>query len=274
MIIKYWMFSTLVGSAVIFSACGGAAESNQTSTEETGADTTQVDTIVELEEKVVPERISYDVNKLLARLDTVFQLPYIIDSVMIDSLFMDVFYESDLSNAEAQYLGFTTPKKSPSSWSAYAINEYVDIDSIKMRGEYEDYVEQLDLGETQDASATLVGQVHVSDAEYYILWTTSYHTIDACPYGHGSYLWATYFKDNQPYEAVLVGENSGGGDPPHWSGTITTSVITKEGIEAFILTESGSEDYDTGEEIIESSEQTARYTLTDSALFVVETKEG
>ena len=273
MIIKYWMFCALIGGVLIFSACGGTAESNESSTEETGVDTTEVDTLAELEEKVVPERISYDVNKLLARIDTVFQLPFIVDSAMLDSMFVDQYYESSLTNAEAQYLGFKTPDSSPASSASYCINEFIDIDSIKLKGEYEAFVETVDLGQTEDACAHLMGQVKISNNEYYILWTTAYHTYEACPYGHGSYIWATYFKDNQPYEAVLIGETSGGGDAPYWMGTAATSVITKKGIEAYEITESGGDENEDGEEIIETTEKWASYKLNAEGLFEVEVKE-
>ena len=259
--------------AIIFilSACGGSTTSTENSVEEKNIDTTLIDTLAEVAEELIPERITYDVNKITARLDTVYQLPFIVDSLLLDSLFNGDFTESDLSSQEAQFLGFKMPENSPSQWSRYSLTEYIEIDSIKENGNYNEFLESLDLGQTQDANATLLGQITVSENEYYILWTTSYYTLEACPYGHGSYIWATYFNNNEPYDAVLVGEISGGADAPYWSGTTTTAVITKEGAEVFTSTESGGDMDEEGEEIIEKSESTVRYTLTSEAVFEFET---
>lgn len=255
---------------VMLTSCGGEQKETE-SNESSKTDSLEFDTLIV--EEVIPERISYDVNKLLARIDTVYSLPFIVDSIMLDSLFEDIFFGSDLSNAEVQYLGFSYPKDSPSSSSAYCINEFIEIDSIKMRDEYDKYLEDIDLGQTADAVANLVGQVKVSKNEYYILWTTAYHSYEACPYGHGSYIWATYFKDNEPYEAVLVGEYSGGSDAPYWMATTLTSTITKKGIESFSVTENAGEDDDSEEEVIEISKKWTSYKLNAENAFDVEERD-
>ncbi len=243
---------------MLFFMVGCGSEPAEVTEENPVIDTLKTDTteVIEDVQVEVPKRIELDPAELFAKVDTVLTLPLAVDSLFVDSIMSIETTEKALSNAEAQYLGYSMLDNRPTQMASYCIDDFIRMDSLKIKGEYEDYLQQMDIGMTEWAAAQVIGKIKIGSGHEMLLWATHYETYQACPYGHGTYIWSTVFVDGQPLNTALVGENSGGADAPYWGSTFTTSTITEAGIVIDYLEESGG-DYDeaTDEEIVERSQQ-------------------
>jgi len=245
----------LLPLSLLFIQCSGE-EQTESIHEDVSTDTISSDTIVEEVIEIEPERVEIDVDALFAKADTTLKIPFIVDSIFMDSI-LNMYDELDhksLSNAEAQHLGFKMVDNGPTSMGSYCIDRFIEIDSLKLKGEYDAYVEQLDIGQTERASAAVIAKITELGATQFLIWMTDYSTVEACPYGHGTYIWCTIFEQGSATNTLLLGENSGGADAPYWGSTITTSVLEIGKVTTTVVDEQGG-DYneETDEEIVESS---------------------
>lgn len=247
---KYLFFPLFV----FILACGseqGEAVHAEPSSDSLAIDSVVTDTILE---EIVERRIEIDQASLFDKIDSVFSTPLVIDSMFVDSIMGLDPEENALTNAEVQYLGFDLIENRPNNMASYSIKNFIRIDSLKIKGEYEEYLATLDVGMTEWVAARVIGLLKIDEGHELFLWCTQDETLQACPYGHGTYIWATVFVDGQPLNTTLVGEHSGGADAPYWIYTFTTSIVSKVGIEIDYLEESGGDyDEENDEEIIEQS---------------------
>jgi hypothetical protein len=252
--------------AFIVVSCGGNTEESTTNNEDgvsvdtTAADSLTVDTLV-LEED--PTRINIDVAALLNKAEETFELPFSVDSTFISDLSEEGDSESNLTNAEAQYLNHTWAERNGIGMDSYDVNIFIDLDSLKIKGEYEEYQETIDIGMARYSNANVIGKVVVDETLTMLIWSTDYATYEACPYGYGTCVFGTLFNKNIGLNTIVLGEISGGGDAPYWGGTAVTSKI-KEGYVYYHKVEEsgGDEDPETGEELIEHSEEDAVFGIS------------
>ncbi|OIQ36320.1 MAG: hypothetical protein BM555_02840 [Crocinitomix sp. MedPE-SWsnd] len=246
----------LLPLSILFIQCSGE-EQTETSHEEISTDTIVTDTIAEEVIEAEAERVEIDIDALFAKADTTLKIPFVVDSAFIDSIMYleGELDEKALSNVEVQHLGFKMVESGPTMMASYCINSFIKIDSLKLKGEYEDYLEQLDIGQTKRAGAAVIGKITELGSTQFLIWMTDYSTLEACPYGSGTYIWATIFEDEKPTNTILLGESSGGADAPYWGDTFTTSVLEIGKVTTKTIEESGGdEDPETGEEIVDHSE--------------------
>ena len=257
------IYQLILPFSILFFSCE-SEENTEKQEHNKSIDTIATDTPKEeLIEEPDPLRMTIDVEKLFAKADTTLSLPLVIDSTFIDSIMNSDLEEKSLENIEAQYLGFDFVDNRPTYMSNYCIDAFIEIDSLKIKGEYEQYVESLDLGETEIASAAVIGKITELGETEFLIWMTDYSTFQACPYGHGTYIWATIFKSGKATNTLLVGEYSGGADAPYWVSTTTTSVLKASLVTTHVLEEEGGEyNEDTDEEIVNSSEKDYKTFIT------------
>ena len=258
-------------------SCGSNAATEEHSSEDsdhTRSDSTLTDTLASTDAAVTPSEnplVEIDSEKLLAKFKKSYSLPLELDSTFIiqfDSETGDDPY--NLNREEVAYLSSSISDEMPTSRADYHIKTFIELDSIKRFGDYENYQQNLDLGQTRYSHANTAGKVKISDARSIYLWSVDYATYEACPYGWGTYIFGTLFENGKPIQAVLVAEYSGGGDPPVWGKTHLYSTITKDHIKAKFVDEYGEEDYDTGEEYVQRSEKKYEYRFTSGGFEVSE----
>lgn len=246
------------GLSILFVSCGGSTVTSE-GEEQREVDTTTVDTVavdtMALEEH--PDKISIDVEALISKAEIEYSLPLEIDSAFIEEL--GTQGEDDpgnLTNAEAQYLSFDYVDNEPTSMGKYNVETFIRLDSMKIKGEYEDYLASLDIGMARYSNASALGTLDLNNGSFILIWSTDYATYEACPYGQGTCVFGTLFTDNVGLNTLLLGESSGGGDAPYWGDKMVTSSISEHTISIHQVEESGGdEDPETGEEIIEHSEE-------------------
>ena len=268
---------TLVAIAVILVACSGSEESNDQSTEIL-TDTTSVDTLTmadTIQIKVDPNRPQIDIAKLIDKASTAFELPLNIDSSFIAiNCAMEEDADYNMTMQEAEYLRYSFVENNSTGNSTYDVTNFIFMDSLSQAGEeaYNDYQSSLDLGMTRYSVANVIGKAEVSEVSFLLFWFTDYATYEACPYGWGTCLYATLFTKDVATNTVLIGEYSGGGDPPAWGDDLITSEITPEQILIKSRERWGEEDYDTGEEITEVRERESDIEITPYGMVTLENR--
>lgn len=259
-LIAFSLFTALLVS------CGGNSDETGSNKETSESeDTTSVDSLLEdtLVVEEDPGRISIDVANLMSKAEQTFELPFSIDSAFVEDLWESETDKGNLTNAEAQYLRFDFVDHESISMSSYDVETFITLDSLKIKGEYEEYQENLDLGMARYSNAKVVGKIHMDDKTTLLIWSTDYATYEACPYGYGTCVFGTVFVDNAGLNSILLGEISGGGDAPYWGSTIVTSEIDASHVYFKKVSESGGdEDPETGEEIIDRSEATETFNIS------------
>ena len=113
----------------------------------------------------------------------------------------------------------------------YHLNDFYQIDSIKSMGNYATYRNSLDIGMTAQSQVQLVGKVALEENFEAFIWALDYHTFEACPYSYGTYVLATLVRKGAFVSCSLIGELSGGGDPPVFGTELTTARLRKKGVE-------------------------------------------
>ncbi len=264
-------FYSILALSIILASCGSgeqqdSAENNLT--EE--IDTTSVDTTL-LEDTLTETKIEINLNDLLAKFTSSYNLPYSLDSAEIENQ-IEEESESNLTNIEVQYLSQEMVDNKPTSWAGYSIQTFIDLDSLKIKGEYEEYLENIDIAMMQEASANSLCQLNVSEESYILMWTVSYSTYEACPYSSGDVIFGTLMVNDEPTNTLLLGEDSGGGDAPYWGSTFVTSEINSSSIKTLMHEESGGDEYDeeNDEEVVEVTEASYDVTITAEGFVIVE----
>ncbi|UKN00659.1 hypothetical protein K6119_13060 [Paracrocinitomix mangrovi] len=254
----------------IIIACGGESNEHDSDNTDTITDTTSTDTLSfedTLTIEVDPNRPVIDVEKLLAKAKKTYELPLVIDSAFVSQFTEEEVPDKyNLTRKEAQFLSFDMLANNSTEMASYDIDNFIKIDSIKKEGDWDEYQSTLDLGMTRYSVANVIGKVELSDISQLLLWTTDYATYEACPYGYGTCVFATLFTKNTAINTALVGEYSGGGDPPVWGVTKIEGEITADKITLTGLTQFGDEDYETGEETIETTDIKAEVNITPTEL--------
>ena len=137
-------------------------------------------------------------------------------------------------------------------------------------GTYEDYVNNIDIGMMKESEANIHQKLIIDANNYIMLWSISYSTYEACPYASGTIVFGTYFNNNVAQNTATLGEDSGGGDAPYWGGTLITSQISSTAIITQKYEVNGGDmDEETGEEIIDRTDNTYNIALTELGFEVV-----
>lgn len=199
----------LLGLSLFMLSCGGDAETTNQNSDSTTTDTVAMTT----------PNIVIDVNALLAKFTTVATIPFQQDSNYLADL--ELSDSNALTANEAIYLSYGFVDNEISYSGIYPIQDFLFFDSLKTAGEYESYVEVVDIGMMVVSDAFVAQKIILDDSTSVLLWCVSYSTYEACPYSSGTILYATVFKNNVATSCTIVGEDGGGADAPVWSETLS-----------------------------------------------------
>ena len=264
--------------SVLFFACGGDSDALDNKTRTADDDTTSADTLTmtdTIQIEVDPNRPVIDIEKLVAKADQVYELPLTIDSAFIaENCLQEEGDDYNLTMQEAEYLRFSYVQDNATGNSTYDVTNFIFMDSLMQAGEeaYDEYQSSLDLGMTRYSIANVIGKAEVSEVSFLLFWFTDYATYEACPYGAGTCIYATLFTKDVAINTLLVGEDSGGGDPPAWGETRVSSTITAGSIQIKKVDRWGEEDYESGEEITETHEKESDIEITPYGMVTMENR--
>jgi hypothetical protein len=259
------LFPVFAIAPFLFS-CGGTEETTNDLVE--NQDSTQIDSMIveTIEIEVDPNRIVIDVDELLAKSEETFELPLVVDSAFVSSYVTNDEEDYNLSMDEAKYMSFDFVENDITSMADYIVPIFIRLDSLKVNGGYDDYQSTLDIGGTRYSNGNVIGKVEISEQSIMLLWTISYATYEACPYGQGTYVYGTVFTNSVGTNTALIAELSGGGDPPAWGDTKIEAEINDSTIVHHMLDRWGEEDWESGEEIVEVREKDFTLKITPYGL--------
>lgn len=152
-------------------------------------------------------------------------LPLAIDTNFI----MEVDTNNRIPYQQIRQLGTHVLPHDLSDGLFYDINSFCEVDSIKQAGHYADYLAKLDIGMTKIAISFKLGVIDMGNDTQLFIWGIHNSSFEACPYFAGTTIIGTLVNENKENMHFLLGELSGGGDPPATGTDEVTSYIDKEG---------------------------------------------
>ena len=114
-----------------------------------------------------------------------------------------------------------------------SFESFLKIDSVRNAGEYQNYVETLDIGMIKDATALYLENIKLDANTGINLWCIKYSSYEACPYYEGTEVFGTYYTKNGPQKTYLLGVVSTAADPPMGLETYVNSVLKGKSFESF-----------------------------------------
>jgi hypothetical protein len=227
----------ILGAALLLSACGSP------SAEQTVApkDSTSVST-----EASLPV-----MDPALFELTGVFTdtkaLSFAIDAQKIDELKPG----KELKGADVKLLMQSPVKDELFVGMDYTLGEFMRIDSIKAKGKYDEYVKNIELGETQDSRAYAYAKANTGPDSFVLFWIHESHSTEACPYSYAKTVYATAISNNEVGQTIVFADQSGGSDAPVYASRKLTGTMT-DSSRVLLSVEDVSGDDEPSEEIVEA----------------------
>lgn len=264
----------LIGLSLVIISCNNSDNTSNDSSQkankkaEVKIDSSAIEIVEEVTESKRPK---IDITDLLSKADTIYNSPFNLDSNFVFDIENQNDGPSTLTNIEVQYLGYDMVKNQPTSWSGYNINTFIEIDSMKINGTYDDYVDSIDIGMMERSFAYVHSKILVNKNTFILLWSISFSTYEACPFSSGTVIFGTFFHGNLAYNTAVLGETSGGGDAPYWSEIFVSSDIQPTLIVTNQVSKNGGEeDENTGEEIIEKQNKSFKLKIVELGFEVID----
>ncbi|MGZ3919895.1 MAG: hypothetical protein ACXVC7_06370 [Bacteroidia bacterium] len=153
------------------------------------------------------------------------KLPIEIDTNFI----LEVDTNDRVPYQQVRQLGNNILQHEISSGLSYDINSFCEIDSLKQEGKYNSYLEKLDIGMTKVAISFKLGVIDLGNGAKLFLWGVHNSSFEACPFFAGTTIIGTFVNANKQNTHFVIGEISGGGDPPSMGNDQVTSKINTDG---------------------------------------------
>lgn len=249
------IFYTL-GFGLLLASCGGEPETID-STDSTTTDTT-----------VMMESVDVDNALLQSHFHVKSQLPFILDDSLLSKKYEST-EDSALTREEVLYLAFNfQPSDISYSGDSY-IADYLFFDSLKTIGEYEDFIEMLDIGMMKSADAYALSELTIDENFSVMLWYINFSTYEACPYSSGTILYATVLDHGLVASSTVIGEDSGGADAPYWGTTVSVCSLTADKMTVTKTDENGGEEDENGNDIVSTSVSTFELEIDKNGVWVI-----
>jgi hypothetical protein len=182
--------------AAMVSACESSTE--QTTTEKTDS----------MSLAAVP--MDPALEKLIANFTLDKELMYVIDAQKMD----DLIPGKELKAADVKLLMQNPLKDELFGSTAYTIKEFMQIDSVKALGKYEEWSAGLDVGATIDSHVYAYSKARTGVNSWALFWIHEHRTMEACPYSYGKTVYVTAISNNKIGETIVFAEQSGASDAP------------------------------------------------------------
>ena len=215
-------------------------------------------------------QINDHLQAILDKSTAKYALPIVIDTNFIKAIDFESKDAQNVLNFEnVRYLTSSLIENEPTEYAGYSLNSFFKIDSLKAEGEYEDYVNGLDIGMMQEADAYGEGLINLENNQHMLLWSLNYSTYEACPYGYGSIVFGTLLNNYEVMNTLVLAEVSGGSDPPAWGDTNISSELTPTLIKTNKIDRSSGYDEEAEEEITAETKSDYEVTITAENLKVL-----
>lgn len=201
-------------------------------------------------------------DDLIGRVNNTLDVPYVLDHKKIENLDQS---DNKLTQHEVTLLTEHLVLHNDFRYFKYRIESYFQFHHLKDSIGEDAYMEDIDLGMTQNCDAYVNKKVNLTENTSLLIWSLDYSTYEACPFYAGTYVLATMCVDGKISHTAFIGESSEGGDAPVWSSTEIFSSITYEGIDVTCVEETGGMD-DEMDIPAEISKNNFRYRFTSNGI--------
>ena len=247
------LFALLL-TGIIYS-CGEKKEDNKTTDSKKNVSETKDTLSIERDtNKVIVEVVDSSLLKEMIPIKSTtlakYKYEYNISDLVFDEELLDHYDEASWSDSlkltsnEIKELATTFTKDDLSEYLSYHFNSASMIDSLIEHNAYEEYEQNLDLGQIATDYMYPIKKYKIENETYLLVTMRNYHTYEACPYGYGMYFYGTLIKNGNIISTSLIAENSGGGDPPVSAYTKIYSEVTEKGAFKATYLNVVEEDYD------------------------------
>jgi len=151
--------------------------------------------------------------------------------VEIDSVFISKLSGEELTKLNAgQVLTLSEGLEEIANiYSKGTINAFIEIDSLKQIGKYEEYSQTVDAGMTETSEAIAIHEYTMTDETRIFIWAISDRTSESGPWSEGTIVFASFAKENTILKCYPIAEIAFGGDAPMWGATKIECRITDSG---------------------------------------------
>jgi len=155
------------------------------------------------------------------------ELPAEIDSVFIGEFSGEEFTKLNANQVLTLSEGFNEIANIYSAKGT--IDEFIEIDSLKQIGKYEEYVQKIDAGMTEISEAIAIYEYTMADGTRIFIWAISDETVEMGPWSKGTIVYASFAKENTILKCYPIAEISFGGDAPMWGASKIECKIISNG---------------------------------------------
>jgi hypothetical protein len=160
---------------------------------------------------IIAEKIEYP-EFLSNLIDTI---PLLYRNFVIDSVFFDdSTSQNNMDIKIVKELAKNLKKEEHTEINEYYLNDYIKIETAKLKGNYDKYVQKLDIGMMQDASCNFIGKIEYGDSLAIILWSLKYSSFEACPYFKGNHVLASLVGYGKHIQTFQIAGHTINTDPP------------------------------------------------------------
>lgn len=192
---------SLILTAVLISSCSGNNTENDSSTNN---ENTNDSTTLEQNPLSGDLKIIYDLFPESSTFPVKIDSTFIKNAEKGDTLLGDQIRLLTKNYTKGKFYGDL-------DWN---FKSFYEIDSLKKAKAYTKWAETRDLGDVKYSNCYALQKIKLSDETTLLIWSLSYSTYEACPYGYGTYILATILYKDALTDCFNIAEYSGGGDPP------------------------------------------------------------
>lgn len=158
-------------------------------------------------------------------------LDLVMDTLFLDSLQKDTFKPGKSLNSEmVRFLTVKMNRDDLTQPNYYYLNDFYKIESYKNKGKYQNYLDSLDIGMTQDAHCHAIGKMEFGDSLALLIWQLNYESYQACPYFTGAHIFGSIVSKGEIKRTMQLAGYESAGDPPISSQTYQLFRISHNGI--------------------------------------------
>ncbi len=244
----------LLPSILLFS-CGGG-ETKEPEKNDT--------TVAKVEVKI---EYSEDVKTLIDKfkISSLDSIPLIVDSLFIANASSD----DSLNGKEVMTLAKTWFKHDLNNGYEYELKSFHEIDSLKAKGKYADYLENLDIGMMKDVNCIPLSRYKCGDSTEFFVWAMKYGTYEACPYAAGTVIFTTHVYNGQIVGTFVLGEDMSAGDAPVGMSRLVFSELNS----SCLLNLNVKEESDEGDGYTETEIENYEFNFSSGKFNVVKEKK-
>ncbi len=156
---------------------------------------------------------------------SIFQEDVSIDSTSLGKLLQDSTLQK-LNPKELEILTTTMPDTNNFYW---LIENYVYLDSIKKAGQYEAYLNKLDIGMIKEIVSKKFKTIVIGDSITLVFWGLDFSSYEACPFTEGKVLFLSTLKNGKNSFCLPVSYSQHWSDAPVYNSLEASFTLNKNG---------------------------------------------